>query len=230
MSAISIAFVDDHPILLEGIVSVFSKSNDLKIVAKGYSTEDALRIAENYTPDILVVDLSMPGDIFEAISRISTRQSNTKIIAFTAATGIDQAVRALDAGASGYVLKGSTADDLLDAVRAVRSGETFITQGFAGKVIAALRNASLRKAAAQAIKLSIREEQIVRLLMRGRTNREIAEQLHISEKTVKHYMTVLMQKLNVRNRLEVVIAAQKLGEMIGDPSAASASQQPGYLN
>jgi two-component system, NarL family, nitrate/nitrite response regulator NarL len=229
MSAISIAFVDDHPILLEGIVSVFSRSNELNIVAKGYTTEDALKIAETHSPDILVVDLSMPGDIFEAISRISGRQTNTKVIAFTAATGIDQAVRALDAGASGYVLKGSTADALLNAVHAVRTGETFITQGFAGKVIAALRNASLRKAAAQAIKLSIREEQIVRLLMRGRTNREIAEQLHISEKTVKHYMTVLMQKLNVRNRLEVVIAAQKLGDVV-DPGAAAASAHQTYLN
>lgn len=228
MSAISIAFVDDHPILLEGIVSVFSRSSELNIVAKGYTTEDALKIAETHSPDILVVDLSMPGDIFEAISKISGRQSNTKVIAFTAATGIDQAVRALDAGASGYVLKGSTADDLLNAVHAVRTGETFITQGFAGKVIAALRNASLRKAAVQAIKLSIREEQIVRLLMRGRTNREIAEQLHISEKTVKHYMTVLMQKLNVRNRLEVVIAAQKLGDVV-DPGAAVSAHQS-YLN
>lgn len=228
MSAISIAFVDDHPILLEGIVSVFSRSSELNIVAKGYTTEDALKIAETHSPDILVVDLSMPGDIFEAISKISGRQSNTKVIAFTAATGIDQAVRALDAGASGYVLKGSTADDLLNAVHAVRTGETFITQGFAGKVIAALRNASLRKAAVQAIKLSIREEQIVRLLMRGRTNREIAEQLHISEKTVKHYMTVLMQKLNVRNRLEVVIAAQKLGDVV-DPGAAISAHQS-YLN
>lgn len=228
MSAISIAFVDDHPILLEGIVSVFSRSSELNIVAKGYTTEDALKIAETHSPDILVVDLSMPGDIFEAISKISGRQSNTKVIAFTAATGIDQAVRALDAGACGYVLKGSTADDLLNAVHAVRTGETFITQGFAGKVIAALRNASLRKAAVQAIKLSIREEQIVRLLMRGRTNREIAEQLHISEKTVKHYMTVLMQKLNVRNRLEVVIAAQKLGDVV-DPGAAASAHQS-YLN
>ena len=138
MSAISIAFVDDHPILLEGIVSVFSRSSELNIVAKGYTTEDALKIAETHSPDILVVDLSMPGDIFEAISKISGRQSNTKVIAFTAATGIDQAVRALDAGASGYVLKGSTADDLLNAVHAVRTGETFITQGFAGKVIVLL--------------------------------------------------------------------------------------------
>jgi two-component system, NarL family, nitrate/nitrite response regulator NarL len=228
MSPVSIAFVDDHPILLEGIVSVFSKSDELNIVGKGNSTDDAVAIAETLSPEILVVDLNMPGDIFEAIARIVERRPNTRIIAFTAATSIDHAVRALDAGASGYVLKGSSADDLLNAIRAVRLGDTFIAQGFAGKVIAALRNASLRKAAARAIKLSIREEQIVRLLLRGRTNREIADQLHISEKTVKHYMTVLMQKLNVRNRLEVVIAAQKLGEAIA--GVQEAKTPSAYLN
>ena len=89
-------------------------------------------------------------------------------------------------------------------------GETFISQSFASKVIMALRNESMRRIAAQAIKLSIREEQVVKLLLRGRTNKEIATGLGITEKTVKHYMTVLMQKLQVRNRLEVVIAAQKL--------------------
>ena len=100
------------------------------------------------------------------------------------------------------------------------TGETFITPSFATKVIVALRDASLRKLAARAIKLSIREDQIVKLLLRGRTNKEIANQLNISEKTVKHYMTLLMQKLNVRNRLEVIIAAQKLGEEYRDQGSA----------
>lgn len=228
MGKTTVAFVDDHPILLEGIVSVFSRVDELEIVARGQSTDDALSIAENHRPEILVVDLNMPGDMFKAIATISQCWSETRIVAFTAATAIDHAVRALDAGASGYVLKGSSADELLTAIRSVKGGDTFITQGFAGKVIAALRNASLRKAAAQAIKLSIREEQIVRLLLRGRTNREIADQLRISEKTVKHYMTVLMQKLNVRNRLEVVIAAQKLGADIA--SGPDGGRMPSYVN
>lgn len=117
---------------------------------------------------------------------------------------------ALDAGANGYVLKGSNAQELIQAVESVCQGETYITQSFAIQVIAALRNASLRRMAAEVVQLSIREDQIVRLLLRGRTNKAIAISLNISEKTVKNYMTILMQKLHARNRLEVVIAAQAL--------------------
>ena len=137
---------------------------------------------------------------------------STKIVAFTASTGVDSAIRALDAGASGYVLKGSNTAELIQAISSVQIGETYITQNFASRVIAGLRDASLRRKAAEAVMLSIREQQIVRLLMNGKTNKEIAIAIKISEKTVKHYMTALMQKLQVRNRLEVVIAAQRFGE------------------
>jgi len=102
--------------------------------------------------------------------------------------------------------------ELIQAVEAVRHGETYITHSFASQVIAALRNATLRRVAAEAARFSIREDQIVRLLLRGKTNKEIAVSLEIGEKTVKDYMTILMQKLNARSRLEVVIAAQKLPE------------------
>ena len=99
---------------------------------------------------------------------------------------------------------------LLAAIEAVGRGDTFINQCFAAKVIAALRQAALLKVATEKIKLSLREQQIVQQLLRGRTNREIAQGLTISEKTVEHYMTIIMQKLHARNRLEVVIAAQQL--------------------
>ena len=210
MASISVAFVDDHPVLLDGIASMFTTGTDFDVVAVGASAADALAIASAQTPDVLVVDLSMPGNVFGAIAEIVGKAQGTKVLAFTAMTGIEYAVQALDAGASGYILKGSTADELKQGIRAVHGGETFITPSFANKVIVALRSASLRKVAAQAIKLSIREEQIIRLLLRGRTNKEIALSLSISEKTVKHYMTLLMQKLSARNRIEVVIAAQKL--------------------
>ena len=154
----------------------------------------------------------MPGDVYRAIENAIKISPSTKIVAFTAATGVDSAIRALDAGASGYVLKGSNTAELIQAISSVQSGETYITQNFASRVIAGLRDASLRRKAAEAVILSIREQQIIRLLMRGKTNKEIAIAIKISEKTVKHYMTALMQKLQVRNRLEVVIAAQKFSE------------------
>jgi DNA-binding NarL/FixJ family response regulator len=133
-------------------------------------------------------------------------------VAFTASTGIDSAIRALDVGATGYVLKGSDNIELIHAISSVRAGETYITPCFANRVIVGLRDASLRRRAAEAVILSIRERQIVHLLMSGKTNKEIARAIKISEKTVKGYMTALMQKLQVRNRVEVVIAAQKFSE------------------
>jgi DNA-binding NarL/FixJ family response regulator len=144
------------------------------------------------------------------IADITVGRFGTRILTFTAATGIDDAISALEAGAGGYVLKGSTGEELIDAVRTVHAGDTYITASYAAKVVAGLRTASLRKSAIEAMRLSLREEQVLRLLLRGSTNREIATTLEIGEKTVKHYMTILMQKLNVRNRVEVVLAAQQL--------------------
>lgn len=207
---ISVALIDDHPLLLAGVTGVFRSASEFDVVATGSTADHAVEIAGRLSPGLMLVDLSMPGDVFSAIAMICAKPAPIKVIAFTGSANIEHAVRVLDAGASGYVLKGCTGDELLHAVRVVIGGETFISQGFASKVIVALRNESVRRIAAQAIKLSLREEQIIKLLLRGRTNKEIAVGLGISEKTVKHYMTVLMQKLQVRNRLEVVIAAQKL--------------------
>jgi len=218
MACTRIAFVDDHPLLLTGLTTIFRDDKRFSVVGAGKCVSDALEIADRCKPDVLIMDLNMAGNAFEAIGKISRKNETTKIVVLTASTGVDSAVRSLDAGAHGYVLKGGSADELVHAIRSVLDGQTYISQEFAGKVIAALRNESVRKAAAQAIKLSIREEQIVRLLLRGKTNKEIANALNICEKTVKHYMTVLMQKLNARNRLQVVIAAQKMNPEVEERS------------
>lgn len=210
MCSISVAFFDDHPVLLSGIVALFAESDDFEIVGTGTSARDALEIAAKFRPNVVIADLSMPGKVLDAITEMSRDRQTTKVIAFTAATGIDTAIAALEAGALGYVLKGSTFEELTEAIRVVHGGDTYITPSFASKVIAGLRTASLRRQAARAIRLSAREEQVLRLLLRGNTNKEIAQALSISDKTVKHYMTVLMQKLNARNRIEVVLAAQEL--------------------
>lgn len=196
--------------LLDGLGLIFSSTPDYEVVAKGRCADDAVSIAERLQPDVLIIDLSMPGNAFEAIQKIVASAPAVKIIAFTAIASVEYAVRALEAGARGYVLKGSTVDELAQALASVLAGETYVTPIFASKVITALRNASRRSVEAEAVKLSIREGQIVKLLLRGCTNKEIGEDLQISEKTVRHYMTLLMRKLNVRNRVEAVIAAQRL--------------------
>jgi two-component system, NarL family, nitrate/nitrite response regulator NarL len=212
MSAVSIALIDDHPLMIEAISSLLQRTQGFEVVGIGTSAHEIVELCSRTRPQVAVVDLHMPGDVYGAIATAIKASPSTRIVAFTAATGVESAIRALDAGASGYVLKGSSTTELLTAIASVQSGETYITHNFANRVIAGLRDASLRRKAAEVVILSIREQQIVRLLMSGKTNKEIAIAIKISEKTVKHYMTTLMQKLHVRNRVEVVIAAQKLHE------------------
>jgi two-component system, NarL family, nitrate/nitrite response regulator NarL len=210
MTGVKLALFDDHPLLLDGLEQMFHRTGDYSIVGKGACASDAIEITLSSGAQLVVLDLDMPGNVFDAIQKIKSENPDVKILIFTASTAIDHAVRALEAGANGYVVKGTTACDLAQAIRTVLDGDTYIAQNFVARVITALRESSIRKRNLQAMQLSIREDQIMRLLLRGKTNREIAEELTISEKTVKHYMSILMQKLNVRNRIEAVLAAQKL--------------------
>jgi DNA-binding NarL/FixJ family response regulator len=130
-------------------------------------------------------------------------------VAFTASSSKDTAISALEAGVLGYVLKGSTLEELADAVRQVHMGETYLSPSVSANVVAGLRQQA-RYRTMERVRFSKREEDVLRLLLRGSTNREIAEALSLQEKTIKHYVSVLIQKLDVRNRVEVVLAAQQL--------------------
>lgn len=205
MLSVSVAFVDDHPMLLEGIRAIFARKSGYKVVATGNCCAEALEIALAHKPNVLLIDLNMPGNAFDCIAQIRKTVPETRVVAFTASSGINHAIDALQAGANGYVLKGSPLGSLAEAIDAVVAGETYISKGFATQVIAALASPK-----GNGIKLSVREEQIVALLLESRTNREIANKMNLSEKTIKNYMTLLMQKLRVRNRVGLVMAARSL--------------------
>lgn len=210
MASTTLAIVDDHPMLAAGLTTVLGGYDHLRVIATGNKADDVINIIDTFQPHIILLDLSMPGDAFAAIDKVRVRACPTKLIIFTASNSTDQAVSALAAGAAGFVLKGSQAYELVEAIDAVCRGEVFITPAFAAKVIGALQMQQAQKRAAERMHLSVREQQIVRLLLHGKQNREIAAALTLSEKTVKSYMSSLMTKMNARNRLEVVIAAQKL--------------------
>lgn len=221
MERITIAVVDDHPLLMEGIVSLMQRKPGFALASAGSQASDICAITVKYKPDAMVVDLNMPGDAFQAIADAARAAPNMKIVVFTASTSTDHAIQALEAGAKGYVLKGSSAEDLIEAIEATCRGEIYITPCFSSKVIGALQCKALEKKVVQSTRLSVREDQIVRLLLCGKQNREIASALSLSEKTVKGYMTHLMHKLNARNRLEVVIAAQRLHAAALEATGAS---------
>lgn len=212
MSNIRICIVDDHPVLMFGIRALLVGEGGFDVIGLGASAAEALALCQEKHPDVIIMDLNMPGNVNEAISEIvSAKGSNMKVLAFTAVTGVDYAIAALEMGASGYVLKGSSIDELKDAIHVVHAGGTFISPGFASKLISGIHSASLRRAARNDCRFSVREEQVLRLLLKGQTNGEIADALELSEKTIKHYMSAIMQKLNARNRIEAVLAAQELG-------------------
>ena len=204
----TIAFVDDHPILLEGLKGLFADVPSYSVIATGSSANEAWQIVETYEPDVLFMDLSMPGDVFATIAKIAKGPARTRVVVYTAFSGVDSAMRALDAGATGFVLKNSPVDEIFEAVESVMREELFITGQYASQVMSGLRNREQREAFNRKVKLNVREQQIVEYLRQARTNREIAVSMSISEKTVKHYMTVLMQKLHARNRVEVVVQSQ----------------------
>jgi DNA-binding NarL/FixJ family response regulator len=205
--AVRVAVVDDHPVVLEGLTIALSTEPGLHVVATGGTADAALSIVSTHAPNIIVMDLSMPGNVFAAIARIA-QESDTKVVVFTAFSSLDSALRALDAGALGFVLKGATLDQLIEAIDYALEDKLYIAREYASQVLGALRE---RKGPdrAVAVSLSVREQQIVNCLLEAQTNREIALTMKLSEKTVKRYMATLMQKLHARNRVEVAINAQK---------------------
>lgn len=209
MHKISVSIVDEVPIFLDALISV-CKSKGLDVVASGRSADDAIKLATEPSVDILILDPMMQGGM-DAIRKISADNSTTKVIALSSTQEPRYAVKAIEAGARGYVVKESNAEELIEAVISVSKGEIFISPSIIATKGFALREERLRKQAAQLVGFSIREIQIARLLLRGRTNKEIATDLEISEKTVKCYMTTVLQKLNARNRIEAVLACQKIG-------------------
>jgi two-component system nitrate/nitrite response regulator NarL len=210
MKQISLIVVDDQPLFIEGFRALCDRVPNFQLVASAPDVSNLRSVIANNMPDILFIDVADPGISPEVISSLSQDWPSVKVVGLTAARSIALAIQTLDAGAFGYVLKQSSAEELTLAIQALGRGERFITHGFSSKLVGALQDEAIRKKAARAIKLSIRECQIAKFLMDGKTNKEIARCLRISERTVKHYMTQMMQKLNVRNRTEVAIAAGAL--------------------
>lgn len=209
METVTVAFIDDHPVLLSGICQLFASSEEFDVMGVGSTANDVLEIAKSVKPQVMVIDLNMPGHVIEVIATVSEKHPQTKLVAFTASNNIDTAISALEAGVLGYVLKGSTLEELIEAIRLVHRGHTFMSPRISASVIAGLQ-VKARARSVPTVRFSRREEDVLRFLLQGCTNKEIANSLSLSEKTVKHYMTVLMQKLDVRNRVEVVLAAQEL--------------------
>jgi len=209
---LKLAFADDHPAMLRGLVSVFEDYAEYEVIATAVTADDALEIVKLQAPDVIFLDLSMPGDVFGTIKSIAGGHPQTKVIIYTAFSSTESAVKAMDMGAIGFVLKGGPMAELTEALRSAVSSDLYISRQFASSVLTGLRERSKRREINDAVRLNLREKQIVAHLFEAQTNKEIARHLNLSEKTIKHYMSSLMQKLKARNRVEVVIAARRQQE------------------
>jgi two-component system, NarL family, nitrate/nitrite response regulator NarL len=209
---IRVGIVDDHPLYRDGVVFALESEPDIEIVSQGETADDAFRIARDSAPDILLLDMNMPGGGLNAVTKISLRCSSTKTVMLTVVDDEDVIRSALRQGAQGYLLKGTTSSELARAIRVVNMGQNYVSPNFAAQLFKG-RDDHVRPVEIKPKEfreLSRREEQILNLLVEGLSNRLIGNELGLTEKTVKGYVTAIMEKLNVRNRVEAAILAADL--------------------
>lgn len=208
---IRIVLVDDHPLLREGVASTLEAESDFEVVGQGSNAKEALTLARDYMPDVIMLDVSMNGGGINAASAIAAACPVVKIVMLTVSEDEDDVLASLKVGARGYVLKGVSGPELIRIVRLIHEGESYVTPSLAASLLGDLREQRKddKSAPDPLSELTDRERQILELLATGRSNKEIAGKLFLSEKTVKHYMTNILQKLQVRNRVEAALLAQK---------------------
>ena len=208
MSTTRIILADDHAVVRSGLRRLLELNKGLEVVAEAESGEQAYQLFGEFLPDIVVMDLSMPGmGGLEAAKRILQRYTTAKIIIFSMHEAVSFASQALKAGVRGYVTKTGVAEDLLTAITEVARGKTFLSAEIAQKV--ALQ--TLMGDDDPLHQLSSREFEIFRLLAEGKKVEEVAEMLKISQKTVANYYTMIKQKLGVSSPIEMVRLAIRHG-------------------
>ena len=198
---IKIIICDDHPVVREGLTSVLGHRSDLKIVGSVGSVNELLAIARKSAPDIVLLDLEMPDSSgLIAIERLARIAPETKVVMFTVHESEDTVTAALNAGAMGYVRKGAPAEEIAAAIRDVHAGRMHVQPDVAAQAIGGRRGRS---------DLSVRQREVLRLIAGGRSNKQIAALLAITERTVKFHVTAIMNKLGVDNRAQAAAAATK---------------------
>lgn len=210
---IRILLAEDHAIVREGIRRLLSTEPDLEVVGEAADGEAAVEMTRSLRPDILCLDVSMPRlNGVEVTRRIKGELPQVGVVVLTMHEDEAYVYELVKAGASGYVLKRASARDLVDAVRAVASGHTFLHPLIARRLVSEYESANARTDDRQRFDgLTERERQVVKLIADGKTNREIAERLHISIKTVETHRTHIMEKLDLHDRAHLVRYAIRKG-------------------
>lgn len=201
---IRIVVADDHPIVREGLIKILESETDIEIIAQVGSGAEAISFVNQHKPDILLLDIEMPGmNGVEVIHKLKDAGNTVRVIIFTAFNTDERIVSAVKAGAQGYLLKGAPRDEIITVVRTVNKGGSSLQADVASKPMRQMRRGGEQ--------LTPRELDVLHLLSKGLTNKGIASNLYISERTVKFHLSSVFNKLDVESRTEAVITAVQKG-------------------
>ena len=204
-NSIRIAVIDDHPLFREGTVGVLVAADGIEVVGEGATATDALAIARERAPDVMLLDLHLPGGGINAASDIAGSCPKVRIVALTAFEDEEDVTSALRAGVRGYILKGSTGDEMIAAVRAIFQGDCYVAPTLAARLLIKKGNGIDAVVDYNQRDLSACEEKVFALVAQGMSNKEVARSLKCTDRTIKHHMTNIMQKLRVRNRVQAAL-------------------------
>lgn len=211
IGVIRIAIVDDHPLFREGVTRSLSEIGGFEVVGEGATAQDAERIASTVQPDILLLDISLPGGGLTAVASILADHPAQKIVMLTVSEANADVTKALNAGVRGYILKGVGSRALAEILRNVAAGESYLSPTLSARLLSDLQSPQPANGVADRLRqLTERQTEILRLVAEGLSNKEVALRLELQEKTVKHHMTGVLSKLNVRNRTEAALMMREL--------------------
>ncbi len=219
MEKIRVLLADDHTVLRQGIAQALELQADMTVVAQGKNGMEAVKLAKQHRPNVALLDINMPEmNGIEATRRITAEQPETGVIILTMYRQDEYIFEAIKAGASGYLLKEVELSELLQAVRTVARGEAVIDAAIAGRVMAELRVTTAPTQPTGEEPLAERDVEILRLLAQGQSNQEIADQLSISEKTVRNRLSLVFRRFHLKNRTEAALYAMQQG-LVGPPDS-----------
>lgn len=203
---IYVAICDDHPVIRYGLSHILNEEPDIEVVGDAATHDDLLAIFDRKVPDVTVLDIELENTTgFECIKTIREKYPDTRVLIYTSHGEMERIMKAVESNVQGYILKQSDYSEIIKAIRIVSGGGTWLQPEIATKLLAGMRS---REHSIDTI-LSKREQQVLSLIAQGQTNKDIANNLFISERTVKFHVSAILEKLDVRNRTEAALLANE---------------------